>query len=170
MNAVYCVFLGAEGRAQVMDLCGVWLDESPDPWDRCWAGRSGVVVALVVVVGLGFSGTEGELVSDRRGSLSDKWRDSPWPEGAAGPARLPRTLAFTLRNVSWHHNCIITARPHLFIPRKWTERSVWTLADNRHLVGLHWLIGLLIRRVTTYSKIGYRPAWWMWCSVFDDSV
>lgn len=77
----------------------------------------------LVVVGLGFSGTEGELVSDRRGSLSDKWRDSPWPEGAAGPARLPRTLAFTLRNVSWHHNCIITARPHLFIPRKWTERS-----------------------------------------------
>lgn len=67
-----------------------------------------MVVALVVVVGLGFSGTEGELVSDRRGSLSDKWRDSPWPEGAAGPARLPRTLAFTLRNGSWHHNCIIS--------------------------------------------------------------
>lgn len=62
----------------------------------------------LVVVGLGFSGTEGELVSDRRGSLSDKWRDSPWPEGAAGPARLPRTLAFTLRNGSWHHNCIIS--------------------------------------------------------------
>ena len=47
-----------------------------------------MVLLVVVVVGLGFR----ELVSDRRGSLSDKWRDSPWPEGAAGPARLPRTL------------------------------------------------------------------------------
>lgn len=93
--------------------------------------------------GLGFRGTERELVSDRCGSLTDKWRDFRLP---------PAATSFTLRYGSWHHNYIIIARLHLFIQlraTKWTERRVWT----RHLVGLRWLIGLLIRRVTTYSKL-----------------
>lgn len=45
----------------------LWIYAS-DPWDRCWAGRRGEKVQ--------------ELVSDRRGPLTDKWRDSPRPEGS----------------------------------------------------------------------------------------
>lgn len=59
MNAVYCVFQGAEGKAEVMDLC---------------VGPVGQMLRRGEKVQ--------ELMSDRRGPLTDKWRDSPRPEGS----------------------------------------------------------------------------------------
>lgn len=166
MNAVYCVFLGAEGRAGVMDLCGVWLDESPDPWDRCWAGRRRKG-------GLGFRGTEQERVSDRRGSLADKWRGLAVAGGSHRFCATSTDPHFTLGNGSWHHNYIIIARSQRFIQlwaTKWTERGCLNPREGtspRRVTLINWFADTSGHYL---FKIGYRPAWWMWHSLFDDSV
>lgn len=134
MNAVYCVFLGAQGKAEVMDSCtgpvGQMLSREEEGL-RCKSSCRTDAGHLL---------TSG---ANHRGR-----REPPVPHNFHG---------FTLCNGSWHHNYIIIARPHLFIQpgaAEWSERgSVWTLAQERHLVGLRWLIGLLICRVTAYSKL-----------------
>lgn len=113
-----------------------------------------------------FRGEEQQLVFDQRETL-----DGKRPRGAAGPAQLPHVL--TLLNESWHHNYIIIVQLHLFIQlcaTKWTE---WACLNPGEGTSSRWaaLINWFADPSGRYLfRIGYRPTWWMRCSLFDDSV
>lgn len=145
MNAVYCVFLRAEGESQSYGFMRCTRGTDVEQWREagckslCWTDADHLLT-----------------------SSAEGLRESPLLNDlhSVAPCR-----------GSWHHNYIMRASP---LPSaratEWSERgSVSTLAQEHH----HWVE--LINWFADLSghclfKIGYRPAWWMRCSSFDDSV
>lgn len=151
MNAVYCVFQGAEGKAEVMDLC-------------------------VGPVGQMLSREEGgEGARARVGQTrTTYWQVARLAAAGGKPPVLRNFHSFSLCDGSWHHNDVIIGRPHLFI-QLWATKMEWagslwaprTGASPRWVALINWFADTSGHCL---FKIGYRPAWWMWCRLFDDSV